>query len=553
MRVAVYARFSSDLQRATSINDQIDAAKAYARASGWMVLEDHVYTDAALSGSSLDRPGIRALMVAAARRPRQFDVLLVDDSSRISRDLADAIRLLQELRFHGVRVIYISQNIDSAHEQAETLIAVHGVVDSLYLREMAKKIKRGLAGQLERGFATGSITFGYRTVPVPDPSGKTDVNGYPVLIGKRVEIVPEEARTVVLIFEWYAAGLGSRRIVQRLNREGHRGPRGGRWKEGAVKRVLANEKYRGMLIWGKKTFDRKPGTRHHVERPVARDEWRTLDRPDLRIVDQDLWSRVQRRREEVRGTLPPAMPTLMRGRNATLHSKHLFSGFLRCGVCGAAVTVVSGGYGNPRYGCSQSWRNGVDVCSNRLTIRAKVADARLLDGLRQELLAVGTVRYVSDSLAAALNERLNKRPQLLKEAKAAYEQAKQRLQRLIGAIENGVPAASLAGAIAEREAELALHEAAIAELYEPPPQPLAIIPAWVRQQLEDLSGLLAGAPERTKAEFGRLGLKVVIDPIRDEQPRPFLRAKIDVALPCLAGIRDLSSTAVDRLLPPREP
>src|SRR5439155_16672785 len=105
------------------------------------------------------------------------------------------------LTFAGVRVIYISQNIDSANETAETLVAVHGVVDSLYLREMAKKVKRGLAGQLERGFATGSITFGYRTVPVPDPSGKTDPHGYPVLLGKPTELVPDEARAIVQSFD----------------------------------------------------------------------------------------------------------------------------------------------------------------------------------------------------------------------------------------------------------------------------------------------------------------------------------------------------------------
>src|SRR5258708_5839932 len=61
---------------------------------------------------------------------------------RIARDIADAIRVMQTLKFFGVRVIYISQNIDSADEQAETLVAVHGMVDSLYLREMAKKIRR---------------------------------------------------------------------------------------------------------------------------------------------------------------------------------------------------------------------------------------------------------------------------------------------------------------------------------------------------------------------------------------------------------------------------
>jgi site-specific DNA recombinase len=149
----------------------------------------------------------------------------VDDSSRVSRNLADAVRLLQELRFAGVRVVYISQNIDSANETAETLIAVHGVVDSLYLKEIAKKIKRGLAGQIGRGFSTGSITFGYRTVAVADPSGKTDFNGHPILLGKRVEVVLDEARTVVRIFELYAGGYGTdmrdfaATTVDRLNLE----------------------------------------------------------------------------------------------------------------------------------------------------------------------------------------------------------------------------------------------------------------------------------------------------------------------------------------------
>src|SRR5439155_11059543 len=119
---------------------------------------------------------------------------------------------------------------------------------------------------------------------------------------KRVEIVPDEAHIVGQIFEWCAAGLGTGRIVERLNREGLRGPRGGRWRPGAVTRVLANEKYRGLLIWGKKTFERRPGTRQHVERQIPRDQWRTMERPELRIVSDDLWSRVAIRRAAVRGT-----------------------------------------------------------------------------------------------------------------------------------------------------------------------------------------------------------------------------------------------------------
>ena len=66
-----------------------------------------------------------------------------------------------------MRVIYASQGIDAASEQADSLITMHGLVDQLYLKVMAKKIKRDLAGQLERGFVTGGKTYGYRTLGCP--------------------------------------------------------------------------------------------------------------------------------------------------------------------------------------------------------------------------------------------------------------------------------------------------------------------------------------------------------------------------------------------------
>ena len=182
------------------------------------MLEDCVYSDAGISGASLDgRPGIQALLTASRQRPLPFDVLLVDDSSRVARDLADALRVMQELRFVGVRVVYISQGIDSASEQAETLVTVHGLVDGLYLREMAAKIRRGLAGQAERGFSTGARVFGYRSVPVLDPSGRSGPDGHPLLLGKRWEIHEAEAAIVRQVFEWYARGIGVGTIVARLN------------------------------------------------------------------------------------------------------------------------------------------------------------------------------------------------------------------------------------------------------------------------------------------------------------------------------------------------
>src|SRR5687768_11531028 len=108
MRCAAYARYCSDLTRATSTQDPVRVAREYATQHGWTIDEARIYSDAGVSGSSIDgRPGLQALLVAAAQRPLPFDVLLVDDSSRVARDIADAIRIMQTLKFFGVRVLYI--------------------------------------------------------------------------------------------------------------------------------------------------------------------------------------------------------------------------------------------------------------------------------------------------------------------------------------------------------------------------------------------------------------------------------------------------------------
>lgn len=501
--------------------------RAYAQQQGWTVEEGRVYSDAGISGSSIDgRPGLQALLATAAQRPLPFEVLLVDDSSRIARDIADAIRIMQTLKFFGVRVVYVAQQIDSDSEQAETLVAVHGMVDSLYLKEAAKKIKRGLAGQHGRGFATGAITFGYRSIPVPDPSGKVDADGRPVLLGKRVELHPSQAPVVLQIFEWYASGTGVETIVTRLNRAAMPGPRGRRWLAGTVRTVLSNEKYRGLLIWGKQSVDRRPGTRQRVLRTLPRDQWHVQEQPDLRIVSDDLWNRVEAQRLEVRRVFGlKDGRTLVRGKDAALHSRHLFSGFLRCGVCDGAVTVVTGGYGSPRYGCARSWKQGKDVCANRLTIRAKIADAHLLAGLRAELLRPETVQYVTEALGVALNRVIDERPRIRARGEDALKDARRRMANLVAAVEEGSGASALLEALKAREADVRRLESELERLEEPLERKLAVMPTWVRQQLEDTAALLAEAPERTKTEFRRLGLGFTLFPVYEDTARPFLRAE----------------------------
>ena len=182
------------------------------------------------------------------------------------------------MKFFGIRTIYISQQIDSDDEQAETLLTVHGLVDGLYLQELSKKTKRGIQGQQSRGFSTGGKTYGYRSIPEFDPSGKRDMKG-PVIIGQRPEIDPDEASVVEAVFKWYVEGVSHPKMADRLNGMDVPTPRGTRWTKHHTDRILRNERYLGQAIWGQVVLERRPGTNQRVARKQPRGKWHVEDRP----------------------------------------------------------------------------------------------------------------------------------------------------------------------------------------------------------------------------------------------------------------------------------
>ncbi len=140
---AVYARVSTEMQSRASIDDQIRKCRQYAEAHGLKILEEHIYRDQALSGVGADRPALKLILQLALSVAPPFTAILVDDTSRLSRTTEDALSIFKRLNFADVQLIAVSQGISSDNEQSEMLVTVHGLVDSLYVRELAKKTHRG--------------------------------------------------------------------------------------------------------------------------------------------------------------------------------------------------------------------------------------------------------------------------------------------------------------------------------------------------------------------------------------------------------------------------
>jgi hypothetical protein len=118
------------------------------------------------------------------------------------------------------QIVWVSQGFDSNAPQSQTLVTVHGLVDGLYyLEELRQKTFRGVEQLALQGLHTGGRVFGYRHVPI-ESSTKRDSFGRPAIDGVRLQVDPNQAATILRIFQRYAAGHSMKRIAIDLNGDG---------------------------------------------------------------------------------------------------------------------------------------------------------------------------------------------------------------------------------------------------------------------------------------------------------------------------------------------
>lgn len=457
-RCAIYSRYSSDRQSPSSIEDQVRKCREYAQRNGWEILDGQLYADRAISGASAERAGLKSLMAAATQK--KFDIALVDDSSRLSRKLSDALNLAEQLRFAGVRLIFVSQGIDSESEQGEVLLATHGIVDSLYIKELGKKTHRGLEGKVLQGLHSGGRVFGYKSVPIEDP-GRRDQYGRPVISGARLAVNPDEAATVRKVFQLYADGLSIKATAKRLNSEGIRSPqpRTGRqqsWAPSSVRNILRNERYHGIVAWGRTRKVRNPANGRRINRRKPESEWLRLAAPDQKIVSDSLWARVQERLAFVNRTYGERgkQGGLLRSRAAS--SRYIFSGLLKCGSCGSNFVIISGAGKNHRaaeYGCPTHFFRG--TCANRRRVASDVLERELLRKLQGDVVSPAAIDYVLRRLESEIEKALGQLDADLLEAQRRKAVLETELQNLGRAFATGFDSPTIRAEITKREREIA--------------------------------------------------------------------------------------------------
>ena len=277
MKAAIYARYSSENQKEQSIDDQVRVCKEYALKNDIRVLDDHIYFDEAKSGSLRKRPALEALKQAA--EAKMFDAVLIDDSSRLSRDNQYFNTLLCLFQFWGVDLISVSDGLSTQEEHAKVAYQFRGIFNELYLSDLRKKTHRGQMGQILRGFIAGSFGYGYKSVPVGET--KYDKKGRLRAEGFKPEIIPEEARVIKRIYNNFISGKSVNKIVQDLNSE--KIP------------TRKNEKYIGKYIWNRHTSLKDPLTGKRKRKLRPKEEWVVKDKPEMRIISDKQWKDAKKR------------------------------------------------------------------------------------------------------------------------------------------------------------------------------------------------------------------------------------------------------------------
>jgi site-specific DNA recombinase len=319
----------------------------------------------------------------------------------------------------------------------------------------------------------------------------------------------------------YADGHSLKRIAKRLNAEKIKSPHPalGRiqqsWCPSSIRVILRNERYRGVVYFGKTRKVKNPITKKRIQRANAVSEMIRREFPEQRIISDILWKRVQARMAQVKAVFGE------RGRRGGLArtgnaagNPYIFSGLLKCSECGANLIIVSGrgkNHGQPHYGCPMNaFRN---TCSNNVKIRKDLLESQLLDKLQNEVLREEVIEYALSRFEAELTKAVRDISGQMASLEAKRRRIEKELGNLTKAVASGLDSKAVRAEIVDREREIQnIDSQIIAAKPESVRVKIQDARKFVESSLKDIRKLLGTGPIEAKATIARHMPSIVLKP-----------------------------------------
>jgi site-specific DNA recombinase len=320
------------------------------------------------------------------------------------------------MKKHDVRLISITQQTadDSAGEMARSIFSLF---DEYQSKENSKHTLRAMKENARQGYFNGSKpSYGYRKIELPIPGRKGNK--------KQLEIDPAEAAIVKDIFTLYLLGhqgraLGVKGVASLLNDRGVT-MRGSKWNKTLIYDLIANRTYVGEYFFNKresKTRKLKPQS-----------EWVQVNVEP--IIDVETFNlAAQRRVDRSPAKVPPRI----------VNSPTLLTGLLRCGECGARMTLATGKSGKYHYyKCSTRINQiGSKTCQSN-NIPMEKLDGLVLQAVADRVFKPERVKTMLTELLHAQKKSGSTNNDQLKALTKELDNLKSQSERLYEAIEKGL-------------------------------------------------------------------------------------------------------------------
>jgi site-specific DNA recombinase len=511
LRASVYARYSCVGNSPYSADEQIQRIK-YRVESGSVssrkyptaqieILDEWVIKDEAQTGR-VTRDGYE--LIKNGVRSNAFDILLIDDISRTTRDMGDTIDLYEELTFSGVEAYSVSDCISTVDPNAKDLFVFKGYANEQKSKATSLNTIRGLEVRALGGYSTGQFPYGYFTTPTK----MTPMKGIERPSHFEIKIHPEKATIVRRIWEEFAEGSGCKVIARNLSNDEIPSPGKGkrqsnRWAAQTVYNILKNQKYVGIWEYRKSKVVKDPYRDVLTQQLRDESEWIVTERPDLRIVPLELEMQVTARikkLEEEKSSATSKEQAQFGISNRV--SRFFFIGLMKCSACEGNLILVSGKSGG-YLGCMNYHRQTTSQCINKKTVKMSLVEERLTKELFHLLDCPDTYSKLADSYNSILKQHRKKIPGALSNTIERIDSLQLEISNYDKFIRSGHLSDVIANSLTKAESEL--KELQTKRTYlEHQNQNIFATPMSIKKRLVDLGEIFAKKPSEANKVLKRV-------------------------------------------------
>jgi len=463
-KAVIYTRYSSDVQKETSIDDQIRDCKKFAEDKGYQIV--YIYRDEAVTGKNDERKEFQRMLSDSAKE--LFNTIIVWKLDRFARNRNESAINKVKLKKNGVQVVSAMEHIPDGPEGIILESVLEGMAE-YYIYDLLEKTNRGRYG----------LALQCKHV------GGRPLLGYKVNTDKTYAIDEYNADTVKQIFHMYSSGSSYSEVIDEMNRQSRKTAAGKSFGKNSLHELLKNERFIGIYTFNK--IPSKDGKRNsHASKPT--DQVIKIPNGIPAIISMEDWEKVQKR--------------MMANKHAPAANKakieYLLSGKLFCGECGGAMVGQSSGNHTTYsyYECSTKKR--LRTCKKE-NVKKELIENAVLDYTINYVLTDDFCSMLVNLIHSKIDDK-GKNKSLISEIKQRQKANQTEINNVMNAIKAGIITKSTKETLEdlERQQESLLQQLKDNEFFESPENSKEAIASWLKKV-------------STKAQKDELAAKALID------------------------------------------